>query len=237
MSIFKKIIQTQKELGLGHFLFFCINRIISLSSNGNARIERYIMASQPISKTPRLPPHRGKDIRVVELYPGDNLLSELPRSEEVISERFKQGSHCLAATKDGHIVAFLWLIFDGYNEDMARVRYELPSNEYVWDYDVYVYPEHRLGFTFAKLWDGADAWLRNRNVKYSFSRISAFNPASRFSHGSLGALGLGITNIVILGRWEIMWSTFKPNFAVYGKNHRPIIHLPTSPTPAVNDHG
>lgn len=236
MTIFNKIIQTQKELGIVHFIFFCLNRIISSSSNGRARIERYIMASQPISNKQRLPPHRGKDIHVVELYPGDNLLSELPRSQEVISDRFKQGSHCLAATKDGHIVAFLWLIFDGYNEDMARVRYELPNNEYVWDYDVYVYPEHRLGFTFAKLWDGADDWLRNRNAKYSLSRISAFNPASRLSHGSLGAKTIGITNIVILGPWEMMWCSFKPKFALSNKNHRPTIHLPALPAPTAGDH-
>lgn len=233
MPQLKQIIQSHKELGMIHFIYFCLHRIILFFSKGNARIERYIMASQPISKKPRLPPHRGKNIHVVELFRGDPLLSELPRSEAVINKRFQQGSHCLAATKEGHVVAFLWLIFEGYNEDMARVRYQLPNNEYVWDYDVYVYPEHRLGLTFAKLWDGADDWLRKKNVNYSFSRISAFNPSSRFSHGSLGAKEIGITNIMIFGSWELMWSNLPPKLALYGKNRRPTIQLPASPAETI----
>jgi hypothetical protein len=230
MFILKKIIQTKKELGTIHFIFFCLHRFISLATKGKARIERYIMASQPIAKKPRLPPNRGKNIHVVELSQGDELLSEVPRPLEVINERFKQGSHCLAATKDGHLVAFLWLIFDGYDEDMARVRYLLPNNEYVWDYDVYVYPEHRFGLAFAKLWDGTDEWLRSRNVTYSFSRISAFNPSSRFSHGSLGAKEIGITNIIIIGNWELMWSNFAPRFFNFSKYRRPTINLPALTT-------
>lgn len=126
-------------------------------------------------------------------------------------------------------MAFLWLIFEAYNEDMARIRYRLPNQEYVWDFDVYVYPEHRLGFTFAKLWDGADTWLRLRNVKFSYSRISAFNPSSRFSHESLGANEIGIVNITIIGSRELMWSSFPPKWALYNMNTRPTIQLPISP--------
>jgi hypothetical protein len=53
-----------------------------------------------------------------------------------------------------------------------------PSGKAVWDFDVYVVPAYRLGYTFLKLWDTANAHLRSLGVRWTLSRISAFNAGS-----------------------------------------------------------
>src|SRR3546814_8885793 len=45
----------------------------------------------------------------------------------------------------------------------------------------------RSGPAFGRLWDEANAFLRQQGVACSWSRISAFNPASLASHARLGA--------------------------------------------------
>jgi hypothetical protein len=215
-----------RGLGARHAPYYVAQRILSRLGFGHARIERFILVAQPVPDKPRLPATRAKDVSIVELHVGHPLLANMPRPPEIIADRFRQGSHCLAAVRDGRMLGYLWLILDGYDEDMARLRFQLPSPACAWDFDVFVFPEHRLGFTFLKLWDGTDAWLRERGVRYSLSRISAFNAGSRSSHGGLGARPVGLVTVLVAGGMELMWSGCPPRLRLSGPRTRPVLRLP-----------
>ncbi len=105
----------------------------------------------------------------------------------------------MAATVNGKFAGFLWIAFDAYDEDEVRCRYELVDKYLSWDYDVHVESQFRLGRTFLRLWDAANALLRESGVAWSISRISAFNPVSLNSHARLGTRLLGKALFVVVG--------------------------------------
>ncbi|AVR96923.1 GNAT family N-acetyltransferase [Pseudoduganella armeniaca] len=133
-----------------------------------------------------------------------------PRPRDVLARRLREGSHSLAAWRDGELAGFLWYQFDAYQEDEVRARYQLPSRRSAWDYDVYVQPHLRLGPTFARLWHEAHRRLHARGVRWTCSRISAFNPDSLRAHGRLGTVRLGSATFLVLGRWQCMLADVAP---------------------------
>ena len=113
----------------------------------------------------------------------------------------------------------LWLCLGPYDEDEVRCRFVCePEENTVWDFDVYVCPEARAGFVFARLWDEANAFLGKRGIAWSISRISAFNPGSLASHAGLGARRTAAATYLKLGRWQIMVADVPP-----------YVHLSTDP--------
>ncbi len=216
-----------KELGPLNSLLYVVHSVLSNPTNGWARIERFLLVAQPVPIAPRLPPSRAASLEIRQLMPGDHLLTQCPRPEAVIADRYSQGAICLAAVKNDVLQGFLWLIHGGYEEDVARVRFVLPeSGHAVWDFDVYVAPAYRLGFTFLKLWDAADTYLRERGVIWSMSRISAFNTGSLSSHGRLGAHSIGTATFIILGPLQVMFSSLAPRLYLSIGKYRPLLVLP-----------
>ena len=71
-------------------------------------------------------------------------------------------------------------------------------------------------------WDVLDALLRPAGVRYSVSRINAFNPRSLASHRSLGASDCGWALFVCLGPAQAMVSGVWPHVAWGG---RPRLHI------------
>jgi hypothetical protein len=128
----------------------------------------------------------------------------------VLAARYAQGACSLAAVKRGELVGFLWLRFDAYQEDEVRARYLLPSAQSCWDFDVWVRPQERLGPAFPRLWDEANHLLRARAVRWSCSRISAFNAASLRAHASIGTVPMGSATFLRCGGWQWMLATRAP---------------------------
>ena len=127
----------------------------------------------------------------------------------------------------GTLAGFLWLASGIYEEDEVRCRYQLANpTETVWDFDVYVEPRFRLGRTFARLWDAANEDLRQRCIRWSISRISAFNPASLAAHARLGALPLGHASFLCLGRLQLAFlpDRWKPQLS-WNNEKRPVLVL------------
>jgi len=83
---------------------------------------------------------------------------------------------------------------------------------------VYVDPAFRMGRLFARLWDTANRYLRERGVDWSLSRISAFNPESLQAHARLGLRRLGSATFVCAGRVQLAVLTMPP-----------FVHLSLSP--------
>ena len=161
---------------------------------------------------------RGKNIAVRLCRHRTDLPAGYPRAERVLEQRYANGALSLAAFKGrnrgnndgGELTGFLWLTFDAYQEDEVRARYILVSADSSWDFDVWVAPQERFGPSFGRLWDEANRLLRARAVRWSCSRISAFNGASLRAHARFGTVRLGTATFLCCGRWQWMFATLAP---------------------------
>jgi len=172
-------------------------------------LRKYQLVAQTLSG-PSLAAGRGTDIDVRLLASAAELPPGYPRPAAVIADRYAQGARSLAAFRGGELTGFLWFLADAYQEDEVRVRFRLASPQAVWDFDVYVRPQDRLGWTFRRLWDEARAMLSARGVRWSCSRISAFNAGSLRTHARIGTAPLGCAVFLCCGGWQWMAATLAP---------------------------
>jgi hypothetical protein len=207
------LFQMLQQWGWFNLGLFVLNRIIVTLSGGSWRLYRYHLIAQPVPSAALLPSGRGKKIEIRLIDEQDEVIGQFPRPAEAIRERFRQGAKCLVAFKEGQFVGFLWLLLGSYQEDEVRARYTpLPKERAAWDFDVYVEPDFRLGFTFLRLWDEANKFLVGHGISWSCSRISAFNTGSLNAHAHLGTLSLGSAIFFYAGRWQITLASIPPYF-------------------------
>lgn len=162
---------------------YLAHRALERVSGGRAGIHRYYLVAQPVPES--VAPAHGGNVRIVP--PDDPLRAEFPRPAHVIEKRYRDGALCFGTEVSQRFAGFLWIARDAYEEDEVRCLYELadPAGS-AWDYDVYVEPQFRLGRSFARLWDAANRHLAADGVRWTFSRISGFNPVSLQVHAKLG---------------------------------------------------
>jgi GNAT superfamily N-acetyltransferase len=228
-----KLIALVRELGWLNAALYALDRV-SLASTGRRFVVRYYLVAQPVPERPLVPARLGRSVVVRRLEPGDPGFAGLPLTEQTIRYRFAQNSICFAAFKNGESVGCLWLCLGIYVEDEIRCRFEpWPAGQAVWDYDVYVHPEHRQGLVFARLWDEANAYLRTRGIGWSVSRISAFNPKSLSSHARLGATVCGVVTAFCAGKLQVAIATLPPAVDVSaGRGQGPVFRIPVPAEPA-----
>jgi len=115
----------------------------------------------------------------------------------------------------------------------VRCLYELdPAARAAWDFDVYVAPAFRATRLFGQLWEAANALLRERGHRWTFSRISGFNAASLAAHRRLGATDLGRATFLTLGPLQVSVFSISPFFHfALSRNSHPIVKLPAEMEP------
>lgn len=202
---------TVMQLGWLNASLYLLGRVLEALSGGRWRLYRYLFVAQHLPAG-SLCATRGRDIEVRLLPTLADLPPTYPRPPAVLRRRYAQGAQSLAAFRGAALVGFLWFLFDGYQEDEVRARYQLGSSRSVWDFDVWVRPEDRLGWAFRRLWDSARQLLRQQSVYWSCSRISAFNPGSISAHARIGTVRLGSATFVCCGGWQWMVASQAPYF-------------------------
>ena len=206
---------TMEQLGWLDGCLYALSRMLAAASAGRVRIHKYYFVAQPVPQTSWLPGRRGQSFEVRRVGEADPLVKRFPRPARAAPFRFAQGAVCFAALREGAFAGFLWLTLGPYQEDEVRCRYvPLPAHEAVWDFDVYVEPEHRNGIAFLRLWDEANRFLAGRGIRWSLSRISAFNPGSILSHTRMKARRIGAATFLSVGPWQIAASTAAPRLHV-----------------------
>lgn len=222
-----KIRAATRQLGAANAAAYLINRAL-WRLGGFVRIYRYLLVAQPVRQAPLLTGRRGRSIDVRPVEPGDPALSAKWLTAQVLSYRFGQGSICLGAFQNGAMIGWLWLTLGPYDEDEVRCRFmPRPAGQSAWDYDVFILPEYRTGPAFARLWDAANGYMRDRGIAWSFSRISAFNPASLASHRRLGARHIGTATYLCAGPVQFMVSSLAPYLHLsFGPRAVPRMALP-----------
>ena len=175
----------------------------------------YELMVQPITGQPLLPPNLVRNLGFVEIGRGHPDLALMPARDDIKAIRFEQGARCLGVYRKGKLIGYLWFCPGRYEEDEVRCTYYLAEAECsVFDFDLYVLPEHRMGIGFRAIWHGANLFLSELGIHYTFSRLTRFNMASRRAHAHLGWRRVG--RALFLQAWsaELMLSTLFPFVAL-----------------------
>lgn len=222
LSVWQRLILLVRELGVSTAFLYLLDRLLRRISS-QCGFYYYLFVAQPLAAQPRLPSTRGKSFTFRLLQTPEPVLDSLNRPSGVIRQRFIQGAQCLVATKNEVLVGCIWFVRGAYAEDEVRVDYMLVQDGHcVWDFDVFVAESERLGFLFAKQWDVFDALLKPQGIRYTVSRINAFNQRSIASHRSMGAKDCGRALFLRLGRFQWMLSNQRPFIAFGG---HPILRI------------
>jgi GNAT superfamily N-acetyltransferase len=206
-SILASLRQMVADCGWVATVLYAVDRALRRLHCG--RLYFYRLEVQPVPATPILPPHRGKQFEVRRLDKDEPAIEKIPRPKHVVRMRFDQGSIGFGGFRDSELVGMIWLHLGPYPEDEVRCWF-VPGDKCSWDFDVYVRPDMRNSFLFARLWDAAFAYLRERGVTHSACRVSAWNAASIQSHRRLGARRLYSAVFLVLGSLQFIATSRAP---------------------------
>jgi len=210
MRILNRITGPFREFGAAAGTLYAIDRVLS-SLSSQLRLYVYELMVQPITDRELLPPSVRTRISIREIWGADPEIALMPVRPEVMADRLRQGAHCLGAFRDGSMIGYMWFSRGRYDEDEVRCTYLLnPEPEAVFDFDFYIFPEHRLGLGFAALWSGANEFLFQQGVRYTFSRLTRFNLASRRAHRHLGWKLAGRALFLKVRQVQLMLATTSP---------------------------
>lgn len=199
-----------KEFGWFAGLLYCIGRLLQRLSP-NLGLYFYEILVQPIPETPLLTGKLAESFATREIFRDDPEIALMPARPEIKESRFEQGAMCLGAFKKQEFVGHIWFAFGQYEEDEARCTFILPDDgQSVFDFDLYVFPQYRMGLGFMAVWNGACQFLRKRGVRHSFSRLTRVNIASRTAHQKLGTQIVGRVFVLKIFSWELFASTIAP---------------------------
>jgi len=205
-----KITGPFREFGPFAGLLYAIDRVLS-SFSPRLHLYVYELTVQPITDKPLLPGRLNKQLEIREIKAGDPQIALMPVRPEVMQARLAQDSICLGAFNKGIFIGYMWFCNSTYDEDEVRCTYLLdPTQESVFDFDFYLFPEHRMGLGFVGLWNGANEFLNRRGIHYTFSRLTRFNVASRRAHHRLGGKVIGRALFLQMWQVEVMLATLFP---------------------------
>lgn len=222
-----RLLQPFRDFGWPAGLLYVADRLMrGLSKRFGLFV--YEFTVQPIGPGALLPQRHAKNLHVREIRRGDPDLTRMPALIHAKEARFKQGARCLGAYRKGELVGFSWYCKERYEEDEVRCTYELADKQSsVFDFDLFVLPEHRGGLGFASVWQGVNETLDPQGVRYTFSRVTRFNLASRRAHAHLGAQRIGSAVFLEAWRLQCMLTTLPPYVGVTVNGRlRLTLHVP-----------
>lgn len=197
----KQVKDPIQRLGITNGLLYLLGRFLQKISVGHWRLIRYYIVAQPIPSPPAPSCRPSPESTVEEAFADNEVCASFPRPKEIIADRFRNGNTCLVAKVKGRFAGYFWYARNHYEEDEVRCHFVLADPVItVWDYDVHVEPEFRMGRTLARLWDNANQRFEKEQVLWSFSRISAFNSESLNAHKRLGTRRINTLSFLCLGQ-------------------------------------
>jgi hypothetical protein len=197
------VIEAVRRHGVVDGMLYVAARAVHRLTRGRALLTKYYFMAQPVPAASRRVP--GKGIVIERVHEGDPRLALFERPAEELARRFGGGATCLAAWHGEALAGFLWFTERPYDEDEVRCTFRVdPRDRAVWDLDVHVVPRFRLGRTFALLWEAAFDEMRARGIRWTISRVSAFNADSMRAHQRLGARRTGSALFFLWGSLHVM---------------------------------
>lgn len=219
--MWQRLFDPFKTFGVWDGTLYVVHRLLQRISP-RCGLFVYDVTAQAVTAKPLLPERWAKNLRYMEIPRGHPAVEAMPAREDIKQQRFEQGAICLGVYRDEQLLGYIWYCFGRYDEDEVRFRYELTDAQHtVFDFDLYILPEYRMGIGFAAVLHFANQYLRSKGVEYSFSRLTRFNLASRRSHSHVGLVTVASTYCLQLGAVEIVVSSTFPFIAMSrSKTHR-----------------
>jgi hypothetical protein len=215
-----------KELGWLDFTLYILNEI-SNRTTGRQPLRKYYLFAQPVPAKPMLPRNRGATIHV-RVMSADEALHSVSRPKSVLMDRIRQDALCLGAFQDLALIGYIWYMTGVYQEDEVRCDFlPAPQGQSAWDFDIFLEPRCRGTFAFPRLWDAAFEQMRLRGIKWSMSRISAFNSVSIESQKRMNARIVGSLTFFKLWGCQFMFGSLPPYVHLsIGQQSRPLVRVP-----------
>ncbi|MBB4630670.1 hypothetical protein [Sphingosinicella soli] len=188
--------ETWRALGTATTLSYAIGR--AAARIPGVSWHRYRLIAVPLSGMPEMP--RGHAVRELSADALKTLVIDAPL--QVQADRFARGLICLGAFDGEALVGVNWLARGQYDEDEVNVRFLIPDDA-AWDTGLWIREDRRLGRAFAALWAGTGAWLAERGLTRSLSRIADYNLGSLRPHERMGSATLGMLAAARFGAWQI----------------------------------
>jgi hypothetical protein len=215
--MWRRIVGPFREFGFAAGTLYVLDRVLR-SISPRLRLFAYEFMVQPITGKPLLPANLAKNLTFVEIGRGHPDIELMPARADIKQSRFDQGAVCLGAYRKDKLIGYLWFCSHSYEEDEVRCTYNLSQPQTsVFDFDLYVMPEHRMGIGFMAIWHGANAYLHERGIRYTFSRMTRANLPSRRAHARLGARCAARAVFLQAWRLEVMLASAFPYLALTWK--------------------
>lgn len=212
-SLLTRLTHTMRTLGTVNGLLYLVDQACRKATRDTVRLVKYRLVAQPIGTGLSAPVRAGRETFIEPAGPDHALAIEFPRPAHIIAARYAAGATCLVARVKDRFAGYLWWQREQYDEDEVRCHFVLASShDSAWDFDVYVAPRYRLGRAMALLWQAAELRLAAEGVRWSFSRISAFNAESLASHARLGAVSCAQALFFVVGPVQVSLFTCAPYF-------------------------
>lgn len=226
MAFIKKLSSALSKFGVWTGLLYIIDQCL-VRINSRFRVYPYDLMVQSVHDDNILPSNLSNKIVVREIEKNDPILNEIPPPTDVVANRYDQGAVCLGAFRKAELVGYLWICFDSYEEDEIRCTFvPLPAGKSVFDFDFYIFPEHRFSIAFAALWDGTNDYLRQRGIRYTTSRVSRFNLQSISAHSHFDCWRVGRTLAFTGKQFQCLFATVPPYIDVsFSEASRPKIFI------------
>jgi hypothetical protein len=203
-----------RNLGWWWSFVYLLHRLLLRVSAGHIRLICYALVVQPV-QPPAQQRQRASRIEVRELTPEDPMLRAIPRDPAVLQARFARNGRAIGAFDGEKFAGMIWFQLDEYDEDEVRCRYRfLPVGRVCWDYDMLIEESLRLSPLFTRIWAAGSSMLHRLGIRWTASRISAFNAASLRSHARLGAKRVASATFICFGPLQFLFATCRPYFNV-----------------------
>jgi len=222
-ELWRRLVGVFKEFGPFAGALYLLDRALRALS---PRMGLYVyeLMEQPIDGRPLLSGRLAKDLEFIEIGRDHPAIALMPARTDIKASRFAQGARCLGVYRRGTLLGYIWWCPRQYEEDEVRCTFRLePAALSVFDFDLYVLPEHRMGVAFLAVWHGANQLLHSIGVRHSFSRVTLFNVASRRAHVRLGGRCVGRVLFLRLWGFEWMAGTVSPYLGLSWPSSRRVV--------------
>jgi len=214
-GILRRVVADVRAMGLTGWGVYAVSTVLERLSKRRIRLLALRFYVQPVASERLVSPRPANDpIRVAPLPEGAFDARAFERPRQAIEDRYRDGSNCIGAVREGELVGFMWLQHGILRERLVRCRmHAMPADRVAWDYDFEIHPRYRLGRLFGRLWDCAFEILREQEVRATVSWVRLGNRASEQAHARLGARRIGWAFFVTVFGWQLMLSSLRPKIA------------------------
>ena len=213
--MFAKLTALQAELGTLNALIYAADRALRLLSRNRASLSYLHLMAQNVRVDSILPDGRGSSIIVREVTVDDIEQQHWACGRDLAKARVSRGIIGLLAFLRDRCVGYIWISLGNYQDELLPIEFvPAPAGASAWSLDLFIHPDHRRSFAFPRLWAAVFALMRERQLAWMMSGVSATNRLSIASHESLGAVRVGSVAVLVFGRLAVVLQPRKPRLTM-----------------------